>query len=172
MGRKVAEERLDRVVISVWETERSVCTFQSSRLLENVASGASRSQARRANLDAESHSTRIAVTLGKISGRICMVGRQCQDLHTPRTKPPPSFSSVSVPVGPLITYCWLKLCGFTHHGTKGTALKTVQLPAAGIPKWLCFGNYTKPQWKARNFLKVLCVIEKKQIYLLQTFCDD
>jgi hypothetical protein len=37
MGRKVAEERLDRVVISVWETERSLCTFQSSRLLVNVA---------------------------------------------------------------------------------------------------------------------------------------
>lgn len=31
MGRKVAEERLDRVVISVWKTERSVCTFQSPR---------------------------------------------------------------------------------------------------------------------------------------------
>jgi len=50
MGRKVTEERLDRVVISVWETERSVCTFHSSRFFVNVASCTSRSRASRARL--------------------------------------------------------------------------------------------------------------------------
>ena len=39
-------------------------------------------------------------------------------------------------------------------------------PAAssrGTPKSLCLKNHTKSQRNARNSLKVLCVIEKKQI---------